>query len=123
MFLLNTTGRDRKPCPFPVVKFHLFILGVVVIHDLVVGIVILAALVTLGAALLAGLGGVALGRLLLIQLLAHLVEQLGQLLGGGLDGVGVLALQGLLQLVNTGLDGAFSLSGSLSPTSLRVFSD
>ena len=86
---LNTTGRDRKPCPFPVVKFHLFILGVVVIHDLVVGVVVLAALVTLGAALLAGLGGVALGRLLLIQLLAHLVEQLGQLLGGGLDGVGV----------------------------------
>ena len=58
---------------------HLLVL-VVVIHDLIVGVVVLLAAVGVAAGLLAAHVGIALGRLLLIQLLAHLIEQLGQLL-------------------------------------------
>ena len=101
---------------------YVLLVLVVVIDYLVVGVVVLLS-ARIGVALgLTAHVGIALGRRLLVQLLAHLIEQLGQLLGSGLDGVGVLALQSLLQLIRPACTGAFSLSGTLSPTSLRVFS-
>ena len=82
--------------------FALLVVLVIIVDYLIVGVVVLLTAVGVAAGLLTAHVGVTLRRLLLVQLLAHLVEQLGQLLGGRLDGVGVLALQGLLQLLDTG---------------------
>ena len=88
------------------------------LHDLVVSVVILTALgiaallaAHVGTGLSAALGTLGVG--LLIELLADSVEVLSQLIGSGLDGGGIGALQGLLQLVDTGLDLALILGGDL----------
>src|SRR5699024_10030391 len=63
-----------------------------------------------------GLLGTALGALrigLLIELLADGVEGLGQFLGSGLDGGGILTLQGLLELIDAGLHLGLVVGGNL----------
>src|SRR5699024_4019922 len=76
---------------FIVVVYH----GVVRVHH------IGAAVVSTGLA--AHVGAAGLLAILLVELLADGVEGLGELLGGALDGLGVVALQGLLQLAQGGL--------------------
>ena len=66
-------GRGMIPVPsVPIRIAFLLLVLVVIIHDLVVGVVILAALCAGVAAGLLG-SSVALRRLLLLQLLAHLI--------------------------------------------------
>ena len=106
-------GRGIIPVPsVPIRIGFLLLVLVVIIHDLVVGVIILTVLRAAGllaAHVGTGLGTAlsALGVGLLIELLADSVESLSQLIGSGLDGGCVGALQGLLQLVDAGLD--FSL--------------
>ena len=97
-------GRGMIPVPsVPIRIGFLLLVLVVIIHDLVVSVVILTALgiaallaAHVGTGLSAALGTLGVG--LLIELLADGVEVLGQGVGSGLDGGGVGALQGLLQL-------------------------
>ena len=97
-------GRGIIPVPsVPIRIGFLLLVLVVIIHDLVVGVIILTVLRAAGllaAHVGTGLGTAlsALGVGLLIELLADSVEVLSQLIGSGLDGGGVGALQGLLSL-------------------------
>ena len=112
-------GRGMIPVPsVPIRIAFLLLVLVVVIHDLVVSVVILTALgiaallaAHVGTGLSAALGTLGVG--LLIELLADSVEVLSQLIGSGLDGGGVGAIQGLLQLVDAGLDLALIPGGDL----------
>ena len=84
----------------------------VVVNDGVVRVVVLLAVAALGAVaalavrvtarVCARLAALRVG--LLVHLLAELVEHLRQRLGRGLDGCGVAALEGLLELVELALD-------------------
>ena len=108
MLLKTPQSGAVEYCP-RCVGWSILLLVLVVVNHLVVGVVIL---LTVGAGLSAALsaahvGACALRALrvrLLVELLAHRVEELRELLGRGLDGVGVVALEGLLELVDARLD-------------------
>ena len=81
----------RGMIPVPSVPIRIGFLLLVIIHDLVVGVIILTVLRAAGllaAHVGTGLGTAlsALGVGLLIELLADSVESLSQLIGSGLDG-------------------------------------
>ncbi len=95
-------GRGGPPRP---IRNRPSLLALVVLVDyLVVGVVVLLALRLTAAGLTAHVGACLGTARLLVELLADRVEGLLEGLGVRLDSGGVLALEGLLQLVNGGLN-------------------